>query len=407
VIKPVAFSPKTYKGLKLRLHRRYSKLYLKTLSELKAFPEAQVTNWVKGHGERLQEYSAVNWYFVGQVLKLVFFLNQPKSLGGEEFTPEDDAVFEAWNSSEFADSFLKFLNKGMSLGEASRKCTKLFDEYLVSLANLHILGLKSAEKNYRPQIALGDGNTWREFEVRDKSLRIAARSGREFKLFVPRIQEALEVIRTFSPSSWERFDAFTEIIVPINRPEFVSYSHQDLPGTSMINLYNRDFVDLVDDLIHENGHHHLNYYLNLTKLIEEPIDCIYYSPWRRTLRPLRGIYHAYFTFFWAFKLFSDLVEANNLNNAYYSFSEKEKHKILWRAIEEYYMLNYTLKDLKWAAKNKLISSKGMELISEQADYVRRFKSKISNWEKRLKYHRPELKSLKINLSKAESYYFKA
>jgi hypothetical protein len=239
-----------------------------------------------------------------------------------------------------------------------------------------------------------------------KELGLLTLSLKEMKKFSTKIEVASRVIRKFSPDSWERFSNFTEVIIPIKQEEFVSYSHQELPGTSMINFYNRDFVDLLDDLLHENGHHHLNYYLNLEQLIQEPIDCIYYSPWRRTLRPLRGIYHAYFTFFWAFKLFSDMVNSKELDSIWYIFSKGEKEKILWRAIEEYWMLEYTFKDLQWARRQGLISDLGWDLIKEQRNKVIKFKPKIGAWEKALKSHTKELQELKKVLIHAREHFKK-
>ena len=217
---------------------------------------------------------------------------------------------------------------------------------------------------------------------------------------------ALKIIKTYSPDSWERFKSFTDIIIPINQKEFVSYSHQELPGTSMINLRDRDFIDLIDDLLHENGHHHLNYYLNLEKLIDEPVDNIYYSPWRRTLRPLRGVYHAYFTFFWAFKIFSDLA-SSSLENSQYTFSKQEQEKIFWRVVEEYYMLNYTFLELTWAKKQGLITTRGWSLISEQQIILKRFARKINLWEKKVGTHKKELQELKSTLKKAAKNYKKS
>jgi hypothetical protein len=149
----------------------------------------------------------------------------------------------------------------------------------------------------------------------------------------------------------------------------------------------------------------MNHYLNLNKLIDEPIEHNYYSPWRRTLRPLRGIYHAYFTFFWAFKLFYDL-SMSNLENEIYPFSKTEKEKIFWRALEEYHMLNYTFNDLRWAHKNKLISKKGWELIQSQQDIIIKSTPKIRHLEKKITKHQKELKNLKSVLKEAGRKYAK-
>jgi hypothetical protein len=408
-------SPKTYGTLKSRLKRRYSSLFRKALITLNKFPQAKTTKWLKKHHAEFSEFTPQKWFFLKQVESLAFFLSHNSISSVEEFfSDEDDKIFEKWNQSEFADVFLKLLNKRMPLHKASAETTKIFDEHLVSLGNLHLLKIASSTKNYRLQTSLGDFKKKTgvsklletTLHLDGKELGLLTSSLKEMKTFSTRIEIASRVIRKFSPDSWERFSAFTEIIIPIKQIQLVSYSHQELPGTSMINLYHRDFVDLLDDLLHENGHHHLNYYLNLEHLIQEPIDCIYYSPWRRTLRPLRGIYHAYFTFFWAFKLFSDMASSRELDSIWYEFSSKEKEKIIWRAVEEFWMLEFTYVDLQWARKQGLISELGWSLIKEQRSIVSKFRKKVLVWEKSLKEHKKELQELKKTLAHARKHYKK-
>ncbi len=366
------------------------------------------------HANELKEYSNLNWHFLTLIESLNFFNSQKVNLGKSDFGPEEEKVFEGWNNSEFADVFLKNLNRGQILGKASLNTLKIFDKHLVALAEKHILKTTKTFAFYRAQTSLGEfvknKKTLRLLEttlhLEGKELRLMTRSLKEMKLFSQRIEVALKIIKKFSPSSWERFQAFTDVIIPIKQEQLVSYSHQDLPGHSMINLYHRDFVDLMDDLLHENGHHHLNYYLNLGKLIDGPMDNIYYSPWRRTLRPLRGVYHAYFTFFWAFKLFADLTKAKEVDSIWYLFSPAEKEKMIWRAVEEYHMLNYTFKELKWARKQGLIKDTGWNLIQEQQKELNKFKKQIPLWEKKLKTHRKDLSDLKKTLKKAELHYSK-
>jgi hypothetical protein len=408
------FSPLQYNRLRHRLRRRYQTLLSRLYRELKSQPKLKMAVWLKAHHHEIEEFSPVRWYFLQQLESLLFFTTAPLSDDPDEFSDIEDEVFEAWNKSEFADIFLKFLNRGSSLKNASNDCAKVFDRHLLALGNLHLLKVDKPNKHYRIQGSLGDVKKKNvrsnlletTLHLEGKELGLKTSSLKEMKRFSTRIEVACKVIRHFSVTSWERFQAFTEVIIPISQEEFVSYSHQELPGTSMINLYDRDFVDLLDDLIHENGHHHLNYYLNLETLIQEPIDCIYYSPWRRTLRPIRGIYHAYFTFFWAFKLFSDMVSAKDLDSIFYIFSEKEKEKIIWRAIEEYHMLNFAFADLQWARKQKLISNDGWKLIKEQQAFLNRFKRKIPLWEKKLKVHKNELRELKKVLAHSKKKYRK-
>lgn len=408
------FTTTQYSKLKSRLKTKYKKHLTASLRTLKKQPPTALASWLELHADDLKEFSNFNWHFLSLIDSLIFFNAQSDTLGKEDFGVREELVFERWNNSEFADIFLKSLNRGQILGKASRSTLKVFDKHLVTFAERHLLKSNKTSAAYRAQTSLGEytkaKKTFRLLEttlhLEGKELRLLTHSLKEMKNFSQRIEIALKVIKKFSPTSWERFQAFTDVIIPINQPELVSYSHQDLPGYSMINLYHRDFVDLMDDLLHENGHHHLNYYLNLGKLLDEPVDNIYYSPWRRTLRPLRGVYHAYFTFFWAFKLFADLAKSKEVDSIWYLFSPTEKEKMIWRAVEEFHMLNYTFEELKWARKNGLIRDTGWTLIQEQQKELNKFKKMIPQWEKKLKTHKKDLKDLKTTLNRARKDFAK-
>lgn len=408
------FNSLKYSQLKSRLKSKYQKNFQSTIKAMKKLPARDISLWVLENKDEFKTFSTLNWHFLSQLQLFNFFNQQDPQLGKKDFGPLEEKVFEKWNNSEFADQFLKSLNRGNFLGKASMQTLSVLDKHLVTFGERHILKTKKISKSYRVQSSLGEIQKNKQIirslettlHLEGKELRLMTSSLKEMKDFSHKIEIALKVIKKHSPSSWERFDAFTELIVPIKQPELVSYSHQDLPGYSMINLYHRDFVDLMDDLLHENGHHHLNYYLNLGKLIDEPIDNIYYSPWRRTLRPLRGVYHAYFTFFWAFKLFADLSKTKELDSIWYLFSPGEKEKIYWRAVEEFHMLNFTFQELKWARKNGLIYQTGWKLIDEQQKELRKFKRLIPIWEKKLKIHRKDLLDLKKTLKNAESDFAK-
>lgn len=407
-------SPLAYSRLKSRLQTRYKKNLALILKHLDVAEDSRIAHWIHDHLPRLQTYSSFNWYFLKQIHSFLFFVSEQEYLSEAvgEFTEEDDEVFEKWNQSEFAEGFLKLLNKGAAMSVANELSTEALDSHLVTLGERHLLLLNSTSSQYRIQSSLGEVGSAKKpkkllettLHLEGKELVLKTKSLKEMKAFASEIEKALKIIKQFSPTSWERFKAFTEEIIPINQPELVSFSHQELPGVSMINLYHRDFVDLMDDLLHENGHHHLNYHLNLGHLIEEPQDLDYYSPWRRTLRPLRGIYHAYFTFFWAFRYFADLAETSDLANSWHTFSKEEIQKILWRAIEEYWMLDYSYQDLKLAQKRGLIHRAGWELIEELQKELKKSKTKVSKWEARLKTHRRDLKDLKKALSGARKKY---
>lgn len=291
-----------------------------------------------------------------------------------------DEIFDFWSESEFAPLLFKSLKKSKNnMVKSCDEITKIFIQQIELFFTLHILGkpLKSNSK-YRLVFEIGDhlvGNKVKSFEFGElKSIELdngyypfvsfLCQDEKNKKYFLKRIAKALDILKTYSPESYLSFTFFTHSIIPIKDKKIVSYSSQKLPGYSVINLYHRDFIDLLDDLLHENGHHHLNYYLNHTHLIYEDNDKIFYSPWRKQLRPIRGIYHATFTFYWAFVLFKDLaigLENDKIN--YYKFTKKQIYKIHFRFLEEYLMLTYSYDDLIVALQMGKITKKGFNLIS--------------------------------------------
>lgn len=290
---------------------------------------------------------------------------QIKSRG--KWSKVEDEVFEGWNKSEYAEMFMHKMAKRNDLKASSEYCLNKLSIQLLSLANKHF-HYTDKRAPYTPQFELGDFPTpsvslplkldedvtvefltW-DCKIADKQLA--------------KILSALSLIKTYSPTSFHRFKLFTKRIVPIKQKELVSYSLQSLPGHSFINLYHRDEIDLLDDLLHENGHHHLNMHLILGNLLREDPDQIYYSPWRRTLRPIRGIYHAHFTFFYALKLFYDL-SLSLLNNELVwpkPLTTNQKDKILFRFMEEWTMLDYTGEDLARARRRGQITSEGWKVV---------------------------------------------
>jgi hypothetical protein len=181
---------------------------------------------------------------------------------------------------------------------------------------------------------------------------------------------------------------------------------QSLPGFSSINMFDRDQIDLMDDLIHENGHQYLNTYLNHLDLIIEDDELIYYSPWRKALRPIRGIYHATFTFFWALELFHSLLK--DIDNKKIGFKADEKIKIQTRFLEEFYMLDYCWIDLNHAFKNKKINKVGFDLISDIYKRILSMKKTISEVESELqnasKKSATYIGDLKTHLINSRNHY---
>lgn len=267
-------------------------------------------------------------------------------------------AFHEWNQSEYAQKFFEY-SQEKSEEEAHRETLKFSLKDLEYFYFIHIKNeINHPPKEYLVRSDLGDTpkqcaklNTQ---EIPDTHLQGAQLSSPQ----IQRIQQAYIKIQKYSPASFLRLQSFTSFIIPIDQEEIVSYSSQNLPGYSTINLTHRDDIDLLDDLIHENGHHHLNYYLNTQELIEESEDLDYYSPWREKPRPVRGIYHAYMTFYWAYELFYDLYLYRE------SFSLEEQNKIQARLVEEASMLDLCYEEALLCLKDQLITDEGWSLLLE-------------------------------------------
>ncbi|HEU5406638.1 MAG TPA: HEXXH motif-containing putative peptide modification protein [Nitrospira sp.] len=171
---------------------------------------------------------------------------------------------------------------------------------------------------------------------------------------VKRIARAWQTIRHAWPEGHDVLMLLTSRIVPLQAKGVVSFSYRHRPGLSFINCFDRGNLDLIDDLIHENSHHHLN--LLLRKYVMYHRDHnqqIFYSPWRRSLRPLRGILHATFTFTMGALLFQRLSSwASGRDGAARwkkaGLTQRDLHRARFRCVEEVESVRYSLQDLHYA-----------------------------------------------------------
>jgi hypothetical protein len=382
----------------------------------------------------LDEYTDLNFYWSNLLENAIYIVqlheefNDTKDEGDIEFNEIEDEIFNFWNDSDLAESFHELNKDGELLLETSKVLQPLIENQIISFFYLNIsknplLGEESyiykaiPEKGDNEQcLYLGHENKLVRLEPAcstfptlpvvgvnkhenliflEDDIRYIITEGLEplnhegNKLHIlpncakgfdevsnikSDISKALDIIKNVSNELYNTFINYTHTIVPINEKGIVSYSQQQLPGYSCINVFDRDFVDLLDDLLHENGHHYLNSFLNHEELIIEDDDKIYYSPWRRALRPIRGIYHATFTFNWALVLFAKLNE----NKENFDFTAEEKNKITRRFIEEYHMLNYCIKDLEHAFKNDKVTKAGNDLIQGIIQIIKSYSSDASS-----------------------------
>jgi HEXXH motif-containing protein len=195
-----------------------------------------------------------------------------------------------------------------------------------------------------------------------------------------RVQRALAVIEQAWPDGAQLLGCLTSRIIPLKAKGVVSFSYRHRPGLSFINCFDRDGLDLIDDLIHENSHHHLN--LLLRKYVMHRHDRnreIFYSPWRRSLRPLRGILHATFTFTMGAVLFERLSSWAKSGKT--TLTPAQLLRARFRCLEEVASVEYSLRDLDYAGK-KLgwLTASGTALVDQLKQELAKVKNRIAPYE---------------------------
>ncbi|MGI4991145.1 aKG-HExxH-type peptide beta-hydroxylase [Halobacteriovorax sp. GFR7] len=380
---------------------------------------------------KLDNYSNLNFYWFNLIEALIEIISYHSEFEvGEDFemSESEDAIFNFWHDSNLAKVFLNSLNESKDLLAESKKLVTVLEDNIIAFFNIHIEEEIVSDLTYLNVPELGDDNLsayqngqriiFNNLEdkvlakLNEKSQKRAAvvsdidelkiifysELENTSKEMTAKIEKAYRRLEKYTPELFTVFKEFTQNIIPINEKGIVSYSMQTLPGYSSINTYDRDDMDLMDDLLHENGHHVLNSYLNQEELLEELEEKIYYSPWRRALRPIRGIYHAYMTFYWALELFSSLSRLTD-----HDFSESEFRKIQERAIEEYYMLQFCEQDLEKAYREEIVSPEGYEVYLQFKAMVDSHREHIFALEKFLNSNAVE--ELKNELLAARNEYY--
>lgn len=199
---------------------------------------------------------------------------------------------------------------------------------------------------------------------------------------VQRLRAAIEIIEEAWPAGARNLAALTSRIIPLHARGVVSFSYRHLPSLSFINCFERDFLDLIDDLIHENSHHHLNLLLRKYRMRGKDRNLErFYSPWRRSLRPLHGILHATFTFTMGAILFERLstwAAARPEAARARGVAAETVLRARFRCLEEVASLGYSLRDLDDAAKKlRWLTRDGVALVAELRRAVQRVRRRIA------------------------------
>ena len=121
---------------------------------------------------------------------------------------------------------------------------------------------------------------------------------------------------------------------------------------------------------------------------------IFYSPWRRSLRPLRGILHATFTFTMGAILFERLSAwgtrgkrpgASGKKRSTRSGIELSKAQLLrarFRCFEELESVRYSIQDLEYADRHLgWVTGSGQRLVGQLADAIDKVERRIGPFKK--------------------------
>jgi hypothetical protein len=215
---------------------------------------------------------------------------------------------------------------------------------------------------------------------------------------VERIKQAWTVVQEAWPEGYEVLALLTTRIIPLKAKGVVSFSYRHRPGLSFINCFERDNLDLIDDVIHENSHHHLNLLLRKQILYHgDRNQQIFYSPWRRSLRPLRGILHATFTFTMGAMLFERLStwasgRGGSARWKQAGLTSRDLQRARFRCLEEVESVRYSVQDLEYANWHlKWLTGSGQRLVKQLAETIEQVEHNIA-------YHRKAVLASKFGPS---------
>jgi len=201
---------------------------------------------------------------------------------------------------------------------------------------------------------------------------------------VKRIKQAWTVVQEAWPEGHEVLALLTTRIIPLKAKVVVSFSYRHRPGLSFINCFDRDNLDLIDDVIHENSHHHLNLLLRKQILYHgDRNQQIFYSPWRRSLRPLRGILHAAFTFTMGALLFERLStwasgRSGSARWTQAGLTSRDLQRARFRCLEEVESVRYSIQDLEYADWHlKWLTGSGQRMVKQLEETIEQVEHNIA------------------------------
>jgi len=155
------------------------------------------------------------------------------------------------------------------------------------------------------------------------------------------------------------------MVVPLSERGTVSYSQMARPGISYINVFRGSLLSLTDDLLHETAHHRLHALQEVEPLLRDRGDPVYFSPWRKSFRPLNGILHGAFTFLYRSELFRRILRLPPRSRDAAGIALNRRHR-QWLEVEaarELTRCRASLADLDRAESEGLLTDAGSDVLA--------------------------------------------
>lgn len=133
------------------------------------------------------------------------------------------------------------------------------------------------------------------------------------------IKECLEIVERYHKDTFHLFQKHKIWVglKPLFSGTYSNIACSELPLSFMASIFNNPFV-MADTFIHEFNHNRLFFIEEKGPFLSgsevDPIsDNIYYSPWRRDIRPLQGVLHALYVYIPVTEFWSNVIEAGKVS----------------------------------------------------------------------------------------------
>jgi len=189
--------------------------------------------------------------------------------------------------------------------------------------------------------------TRRIFHARD-----GWRPGGEVRGLSAKLSRAVELVREAWEEVYRDLLAHTHEVVPMSERRVAPDLLPGRPGASYIHYAGKSAAGLAVDLVHENAHHRIQGLAALGALHRDHGETMYFSPWRRTMRPLEDILQSTYALTFRMELLRRLVGTKR---------RLPRARIRQEMARELDALRRSLLDLEDAESRKLLTPAGARI----------------------------------------------